>query len=88
MAQPSQSHGCEEARPWTWMANWLNCADARSWLHRLQDGVAWEQPVVRVYGRHHVGPRLTAFMAAVGVNYHYSGVSHRGEGLPDWLYPL
>ena len=88
MAQPSQRHGWAEARPWTWMANWLNCADARSWLHRLQDGVAWEQPVVRVYGRDHVVPRLTAFMAAEGVNYHYSGVSHRGEGLPDWLYPL
>ena len=88
MAQPSQRQSLVEARPWRWIANWLNSADARFWLHRLQDGVTWEQPVVRVYGRDHVVPRLTAFMAAKGINYRYSGVSHRGEGLPDWFYPL
>ncbi len=88
MAQPSQRQNWAEGRPWTRIANWLNSADARFWLHRLQDGVTWEQPVVRVYGRDHVVPRLTAFMAAKGINYRYSGVSHRGEGLPDWFYPL
>lgn len=88
MAQPSQRQSWAEDRPWTRIANWLNSADARVWLHRLQDDATWEQPVVRVYGRDHVVPRLTAFMAAKGINYRYSGVSHRGEGLPDWFYPL
>ena len=74
--------------PWTLMSSWLNSSEAQLWLHRLENYVDWERPVVRIYGREHFVPRLTAFLAADGVTYCYSGVQHCGEGWPVWFIPL
>ena len=31
---------------------------------------------------------MTAFLAAEGLHYRYSGTRHRGEGWPPWFLPL
>jgi len=76
------------SRPWTLMASWMNPSEALLWLDRLENYVNWERPVVRIYGREHYVPRLTAFLAADGISYRYSGVVHRGAGWPVWFSPL
>jgi alkylated DNA repair dioxygenase AlkB len=47
--------------------------------------MAWQQPVVQVYGRQHAVPRLTGFLATEGLRYRYSGTTHCGEGWPTWF---
>lgn len=49
---------------------------AQRWFEALRDSVPWERPRVRVYGRWHDLPRLTAWVADAGIAYRYSGVEH------------
>ncbi len=36
----------------------------------------WQQPILRLYGRHHPTPRLTSWMGDPGCSYRYSGIDH------------
>lgn len=51
----------------------------------LRDGIDWQQPLVTVYGRQHVTPRLVSFVGDPGLSYQYSGLSHATEPWPDSL---
>jgi alkylated DNA repair dioxygenase AlkB len=55
--------------------------DADALFAWLRSHIAWRQEKSR--GRPF--PRLTAFVAEAGMEYRYSGVTHRGEGWPDEL---
>jgi alkylated DNA repair dioxygenase AlkB len=58
--------------------------EADALLMRLRDEIDWRQE--HIFGR--PAPRLNAFIAAPGVVYAYSGITHRGEGWPEWLRPV
>ncbi len=49
---------------------------ADQWFADLRDHTPWTQPRVRVYGRWHRTPRLTAWVADEGRTYGYSGTEH------------
>ena len=49
------------------------------------DELDWQQPSVRLYGKSHPVPRLTAFYGDDGVEYRYSGLTHRASGWPATL---
>ena len=73
---------------WTLHSGWLDAINGSYWRDLLEQRIAWEQPVVQVYGRRHPVPRLTMFLAETGVSYRYSGTVHHGEGWPHWFEPL
>jgi alkylated DNA repair dioxygenase AlkB len=50
----------------------------------LRTNVPWRQETI--YGK--PVPRLNAWFADPGLTYAYSGLSHVGEGWPDWLPPV
>ena len=77
-----------ESINWTHARTWLNSSTSREWMDRCVQQIQWDQPQVRVYGRWHRVPRLTAFLADHDVAYRYSGAVHRGEGWPAWFQPL
>ena len=77
-----------DAPPWTLHRGWLAAEDAKHWTTLMTEKIAWEQPVVKVYGRRHPVPRMAVFLANKGVQYRYSGTTHSGEGWPDWFTPL
>ena len=77
-----------DAPPWTLHRGWLAAEDAKHWTTLMTEKIAWEQPVVKVYGRLHPVPRMAVFLANKGVQYRYSGTTHSGEGWPDWFTPL
>ena len=77
-----------EVMNWTHQPAWLSPDDRQIWMDRCVQQINWDQPQVRVYGRWHRVPRLTAFLADQQVAYRYSGAVHRGEGWPDWFRPL
>ena len=44
---------------------------------RLAEGLAWQQPLVTVYGKQHRTPRLTCWVADPGCLYRYSGLQQQ-----------
>ena len=73
---------------WTLQSQWLPPANCQRWMERCMEHINWEQTDVRVYGRWHKVPRLTAFLADQSVSYRYSGALHSGSGWPSWFQPL
>ncbi len=73
---------------YTLIAKWMKELDANKLFCHLQKRVKWEQTTVKIYGKAYKAPRLTSFFGNVGIRYQYSGVTHLGEGWPDWLTPL
>lgn len=62
---------------------WLQAAglDTSRWQRQLQAELPWQQPTVFVYGRHHVTPRLTCWVADPGCRYRYSGLE---QAITPW----
>jgi len=73
---------------WKHHLGWLDPENSTYWLEQCRTRITWEQPRVRVFGRSHPVPRLTAFLADPSISYRYSGVRHQGEGWPEWFVPL
>ena len=63
-------------------------ADPQSLFAELRDGIAWQQPLVMVYGREHLTPRLVNFVGDTGLSYQYSGVSHATAPWPNAIRAL
>jgi alkylated DNA repair dioxygenase AlkB len=59
--------------------------EASEWFEALQRQIDWRQEQVRVFGRTHPAPRLTAWYGDPGVRYRYSGVAHVANGWTDVL---
>ena len=55
---------------------WLAPSAAAELLERLQLEVPWKQEAITLYGRRHLLPRLTCWMADPGCGYRYSGLSN------------
>ena len=55
---------------------WLAPSAAAELLERLQLEVPWKQEAITIYGRRHLLPRLTCWMADPGCGYCYSGLSN------------
>lgn len=57
--------------------------------HKLRSalamGLAWEQPLVTVYGKQHRTPRLTCWVADPGCSYRYSGLQ---QAIHPWTAEL
>jgi alkylated DNA repair dioxygenase AlkB len=58
---------------------WLAPSAAAELLERLQLEVPWKQEAITIYGRRHLLPRLTCWMADPGCSYSYSGLANAIE---------
>lgn len=67
------------------LPGWLPAAEAQNLLERCESELPFAAHAVRLFGREHLTPRETAFLAPTGVRYRYSGHEHRGAGMPAWL---
>ena len=54
---------------------WLPANEAEALFAALQDGLAWKQEKIKVFGREHLQPRLTAWYGDPGASYTYSGLA-------------
>jgi len=89
MDSPVMASPISAGRPfWTLQRSWLPPEQSNVWQRTLTQEIAWQQPVVQVYGRRHAVPRLTVFLATAGLRYRYSGTTHQGQGWPTWFEPL
>ena len=60
----------------------------RNLYTRLEQQLAWHQPIVRVYGRDYPTPRLTTWEGEQDVRYRYSGLTETAKGWPAVLIPV
>ena len=56
---------------------WLSVSVADQWLTRLTEQTPWQQPLVRIFGRHVAVPRLVAWYGDAEASYRYSGLTHQ-----------
>ncbi len=59
--------------------------DTQQLRRSLITGLAWEQPLVTVYGKQHRTPRLTCWVADPGCSYRYSGLQ---QAIHPWTPEL
>lgn len=64
-----------------YVPGWLDGEER--WLRELVGAIAWDQPVVTVFGRQHPTPRLTAWFGDGA--YSYSGITHPPAAFPEPL---
>lgn len=63
--------------------------DKHNQLYQLLcDEIDWQQPSVRLYGKSHPVSRLIAFYGDEGLEYRYSGLTHRASGWPATLQDM
>ena len=60
--------------------NWLEPGLAQRWFSDLQAQTPWQQSKLKIYGRYHLTPRLTAWYGDAEARYRYSGLIN--EPLP------
>ena len=75
-------------RPWDLYKSWMSVSQSNSWQEKLCDNLNWQLPLVRLYGKKHIVPRMTAFIARPGISYKYSGIVHSSDTWPEWVTPL
>ena len=56
---------------------WLSVSVADQWLTLLTEQTPWQQPQVRIFGRHVAVPRLVAWYGDAEASYRYSGLTHQ-----------
>ena len=56
---------------------WLSVSVADQWLTQLTEQTPWQQPQVRIFGRHVAVPRLVAWYGDAEACYRYSGLTHQ-----------
>lgn len=52
-------------------------------IEPIIDGIDWEQPRLRIYGRECLAPRLTAWYGTGA--YTYAGKRHEPSPMPEWI---
>lgn len=70
------------------LPGWLSRPEADDLLARCEGELAFAAHPVHLFGREHMTPRETAFLAPPGIRYRYSGHEHVGTGMPAWLEVL
>jgi alkylated DNA repair dioxygenase AlkB len=58
---------------------WAPRATANNWLEQLITEVPWKQEQIELFGRRHLLPRLTCWMADPGCSYRYSKLENKIE---------
>jgi len=55
---------------------------------QLRENIPWQQPILDIYGRRHLTPRLVAFVGDSGLSYRYSGHRHYADVWPPEVLAL
>jgi alkylated DNA repair dioxygenase AlkB len=67
------------------LGEWIDPKQAKELLDTLQGTIAWELRQILMFGRWVNQPRLTAFYADEGLEYHYTGSQWKAH---SWIEPL
>ena len=67
------------------LSDWINPKQAKELFDTLQGTIAWELRQIFMFGRWVNQPRLTAFYADEGLEYHYTGSQWKAH---TWIKPL
>lgn len=60
--------------------NFLDEDESKKFFDELLDSIDWHQDKIRMFGKVHLAPRLTAWYGDPGISYAYSGVQLKASG--------
>jgi alkylated DNA repair dioxygenase AlkB len=72
----------------TYFPNFLDRKTADDYFHYLLAEVPWQQDSIRLFGKTHKQPRLTALYGDHGKTYSYSGITMHPYSFPQSLLQL
>ncbi|MDR6301158.1 alpha-ketoglutarate-dependent dioxygenase AlkB family protein [Mesonia maritima] len=59
--------------------------EADNYFKNLQKNIPWQQDTIKVFGKTHLQPRLTAFFASNNLNYSYSNITMKPHHFSEKL---
>jgi alkylated DNA repair dioxygenase AlkB len=66
--------------------NFLSQQEADHYLSKFRENLEWHQDDIKLFGKTHLAPRLTAWYGEEGISYSYSGVKLKAKAwTPDLL---
>ena len=62
-----------------YMPHFFNNKEADEWYKFLLENIPWQQDAIKIYGKSHLQPRLTAFFGSENLNYSYSNLKMKAH---------
>ncbi|KGG12586.1 MULTISPECIES: alpha-ketoglutarate-dependent dioxygenase AlkB family protein [Prochlorococcus] len=74
--------------PWIYIPSWMSEDETYIWRNSIINNLEFSRPIVQVYSKRFLVPRLTSFIADQPIKYRYSGMDHIAKIWPKWFMPL
>ena len=71
-----------------YVPDFFNAENANFYFEKLQQEVPWKQDKIKLFGKEHFQPRLSAFFAEKNVNYAYSGLKLKPEDFSEEILQI
>ncbi|MGM0932577.1 MAG: alpha-ketoglutarate-dependent dioxygenase AlkB family protein [Bacteroidota bacterium] len=71
-----------------YVPDFFNSEEANFYFERLQQEIPWKQDKIKLFGKEHFQPRLSAFFAEQDVNYAYSGLKLKPKGFSEEILQI
>ena len=72
----------------TYYPGFLSAEEAHFYFEHFRETVPWQQDSIRIFGKVHPQPRLTALFGNNGQSYSYSNITMQPQGFPKHLLDL
>lgn len=71
-----------------YIPDFFNAEEARFYFEKLQQEIPWKQDRIKLFGKEHLQPRLSAFFAEKDLNYAYSGLKLNPEEFSEEILQI
>lgn len=71
-----------------YVPEFFNSEEADFYFERLQQEIPWKHDKIKLFGKEHFQPRLSAFFAEQDVNYAYSGLKLKPEDFSEEILQI
>lgn len=71
-----------------YVSDFFNTEEANFYFNSLGEEISWKQDKIKLFGKEHLQPRLSAFFAEPDINYSYSGLKLKPEYFPESLLKI
>lgn len=62
-----------------YLPHFFNNKEAGEWYNFLLENIPWQQDAIKIYGKSHLQPCLTAFFGSENLNYSYSNLKMKAH---------
>ncbi|HSP10892.1 MAG TPA: alpha-ketoglutarate-dependent dioxygenase AlkB [Salegentibacter sp.] len=71
-----------------YVSDFFNSEKADFYFKKLKQEIPWKQDKIKLFGKEHLQPRLSAFFAEPDINYSYSGLKLKPNYFPETILKI